>query len=299
MARTHLLLLLGALLIACPTGNGDDDDSAGAVDDDDATDPLPEPAELTELTDGECPDLSQPGVSTFSSSGLQRTVHTFFPDDAPADMPVVFFWHALGTTPNQWIGWMDLDGLADDLGAIVFVPQSRESEMFEWDWVDGEAADGPLFDDLRTCAAQELDADMSRVMTAGFSAGAVWASWLAMHRADTLATAFIMSGGLVVNLPWSEPAHDLPLYMMSGGATDTWSFINFDDATEAMVVELLAADHFVVQCRHDGGHNPGPNARAMMEEWLDAHSFGLPSPWATGDADMGDLDDYCWVAPDE
>ena len=300
MARTLLLSLLALLLVACPTGNGDDDDSVAALDDDDATDPLPEPAELAELSDGECPDLTGSGVSTFSSAGLQRTVHVFLPDDVEEGMPVVFFWHALGTTPAQWIGWMDLDGLADDLGAVVFVPQSRESEMFEWDWVDGEDADGPLFDDLRTCAATELGADMSKVAVAGFSAGAVWTSWLTMHRADALATAFIMSGGLVINLPWEEPVHDLPVYMMSGGANDTWSFINFADATALMLDELLAADHFLVHCGHNEGHTPGPNARGMMEEWLEAHDFGRESPWASGDADVHeDLDDYCDIVTAE
>ena len=212
-------------------------------------------------------------------------------------MPVVVFWHALGTTPQQWIGWFDLDGLAEDLGAIVFVPQSREGEMFEWDWIEGEEADGPLFDDLRTCAATELEADMRRVSVAGFSAGAVWTTWLAMHRSDTLATAFVMSGGLVVNLPYSEPAHDLPVYLMSGGSNDTWSFINFDDATEALAAELLDDGHFVIQCRHGEGHNPGPSARSMMEDWLGAHAYGEASPWETGAEDLSDLADYCFLAP--
>ncbi len=297
MARTHLLLLLAALLIACPAGSSPDDDDSVAGDDDDATDPLPQPSDLTELTDGECPDFSEPGASTFSSSGIQRTVYTYFPEDKPADMPVVFFWHALGTTPQDWINAFDLDDLAEELGAIVYVPRSRESEMFEWDWVAGEEADGPLFDDLRTCAATELEADVRRVAVTGFSAGAVWTSWLTMHRSDALATAFIMSGGLVINLPWSEPEHELPVYMMSGGSNDVWSFINFDDATEAMVGELLDAGHFVVQCRHSQGHYPGPSARDMMEEWLGSHAFGEPSPWETGAADMDDLADYCWEAP--
>ena len=37
----------------------------------------------------------------------------------------------------------------------------------------------------------------------------------------------------------------------------------------------------------------------MMEEWLGSHSYGVPSPWETGDADMSDLDDYCFLAPAE
>ena len=306
MARLTLLALialLATLLLGCPTGSrgdNDDDDSGPTEDDDDATDPGPQPAELTELTDGECPDLSAPGVSTFSSAGHERTVHTFFPDDAPEGMPVVFFWHALGTTAQEWIGWMDLDGLADDLGAIVFVPESRSAMAFEWEWTNGETADGPLFDDLRTCAAQELGADMHRVAVSGFSAGALWTTWLMMHRADTLATAFIMSGGVIFNLPYAEPAEDLPVYLMSGGATDVYAggMIDFEAATEDLQAELLDDGHFVVRCRHTLGHTTGPSARPMMEAWLGSHAFGQESPWSTGDEEVSDLADYCFVAPE-
>ncbi len=295
MRSVSLLFASLLLLVGCPTAP--DPDPEGEED------PTPEevvpdpPAGLTELSDGECPDLSEPGTSTFSSAGLQREVTVLFPDE-PEGLPVVFFWHALGTPAAQWIGWMDLNGLAED--AIVVVPSSRDSEPFEWDWVDGESADGPLYDDLRTCVIDELGGDIDRVMAAGFSAGAVWTTWLAMHRGDTLATIFAMSGGTVVNLPYVTPAQDLPAFLMSGGETDVWPnqqfpVADFETATQEFSESLIADGHFVVQCRHDGGHTTGPGSRDMMEDWLFAHAYDIPSPWATGEESADDFEDYCFV----
>jgi predicted esterase len=300
MHRTLLALLALALILplaGCPPAPDDDDDKVD--DDDDATeDPGPQPAELAELSDGECPDFSSTGASTFSSAGLQRTVHTFFPDDPQPGMPVLFFWLSLGTTAQQWIGWFDLDDLAEDREMIVVVPESLEDNMFEWDWVQPDDADAPLYDDLRTCLATELEADMSQVYAAGHSAGGVWTSWLAMHRADTLATVWISSGGLVPNLPYAQPSMQTPMFLMSGGDDDLWTVINFDEAVQNFSEALLADDHFILQCRHDYGHTPPPAGAEMMEDWIRRHDFGEASPWGPeGSRSVEeDFEDYCFIA---
>lgn len=289
-----LLLSLFLLATACTEPEPDPQDEEPTPEAEPDPDP---PAPLAELSEGECPDLSAPGTSTFLSAGLQREVTVLFPDE-PEGLPVIFFWHALGTTAAQWIAWFDLEEFAED--AIVVVPSSRETEPFEWDWVAGEEADGPLYDDLRTCVVQELGGDIDRVIATGFSAGAVWTTWLAMHRGDTLATIFAMSGGTVVNLPYEPPAQSMPVFVMSGGETDVWPnqqfpVADFETATQEFSESLIAAGHFVVQCRHDGGHQPGPGAQGMMEDWVFGHRYDVESPWADGTESVDDFEDYCFL----
>jgi len=294
MRPIALILALLVPMLACAPVAGDDDPTPGPEAQPDA------PADLAELTDGECPDLSGSGTSTFSSFGIDRTVTVLMPDDAPAGLPVMFFWHALGTPPSYWIDAFSLDDFAEDNNIIVVVPESRPGELFEWDWVNPLEGDAQLYDDLRTCVVEELDADTTRVYAAGFSAGAVWTTWLAMHRADTLATVFSMSGGTVVNLPYAEPARKLPVFLMSGGPTDVWPdqqlpLADFETATQDFSASLREDGHFVVQCLHNYGHTPGPGSEGMMEDWLLVHTFDVASPWNGGDRSGDDFEDYCWL----
>jgi hypothetical protein len=294
------LLALALPLAACTPGEGDDDNEPTP-----APEHVPDaPAELAELTDGECPDLSEPGTSTFSSAGLERTVTVLFPEDAPAGMPVMFYWHALGTGAAQWIGWFGLEAFAEDNEMIVVVPSSRPGELFEWDWVNPDEGDAQLYDDLRTCVVTELEADITRVHSAGFSAGGVWTTWLAMHRSETLATIYAMSGGTVVNLPYVAPTRKIPVFLMSGGPTDVWPnqqfpVADFETATQDFSAALREAGHFVVQCAHTGGHQPGPGAEGMMEDWITAHEFDVRSPWDGGGRSDEDFEDYCWLLETE
>ncbi len=291
-------LFLMALLLACaPAAETDDDDDVA----DEVPDPDP-PAALAELSSGECPDLSEPGTSTFLSAGLERTVTVLFPEDGPAGMPVLFYWHSLGTTASQWINWFGLNSLAEDEEVIVIVPASLDTELFEWDWVNPDEGDAQLFDDLRTCAVTELEADVGRVYSAGFSSGGVWTTWLAMHRSEQLAAIYSMSGGTVINLPYETPARKIPVFAMSGGDADVWPneatpLADFETATQELVAALLADGHFVVQCEHDYGHSPGDNAEDMMAEWLLRHEYDVPSPWDAGGRSLTeDFDDYCFEA---
>ncbi|MCP4867241.1 MAG: hypothetical protein GY898_00805 [Proteobacteria bacterium] len=290
-----LALLLALLLpvLACTPTEPEDESTPPAEDEPDA------PAELAELTDGECPDLED-GTSSFSSGGIERTVTLIVPDGDTAGMPVMFFWHSLGTTAADWASWFHLESFAEDNGVIVVLPDSRENEPFEWDWVNPDEGDSQLYDDLRTCVVEGFDADITRVYASGFSAGAVWVTWLAMHRADTLATVYAMSGGTVVNLPYTAPSRQLPVFLMSGGPSDVWPneqvpVADFETATQDFSQSLRDDGHFVVQCQHNGGHTPGPGAEGMMEDWIMAHEFDVTSPWNGGGRDGDDFEDYCWL----
>ncbi len=309
--RALTLALLTLPLIGCPVAPG------GGGDDDDATEeptpePTPEIAQPSEPGDpsGTCPDFSD-GMQTFESAGEARQVLVSLPDDLQPGAPVIFYWHSFGTDANYWFANWGLSSLAEDTGAIVLLPQALDSRLFEWDWVTnantgewnpGAVQDVAVFDDLRACAIQELEADVRRVYTAGFSAGAVWSTFLAQHRSDALAAAYLMSGGNIVNLTWSAPTMPIPTVAMEGGVGDVWPDPNtpiadFHNGTLDFTANMLDEDQFVVRCTHNLGHSPAPGARDWMDEFLLRHSYGEESPFAgdrAGDIPAG----WCWDAAD-
>jgi poly(3-hydroxybutyrate) depolymerase len=285
-------LALAVLAVGCvgqPTSADDDD---VATDDDSTPEPTPEPpAPLVEPSAGHCPDFDEAGEVEFVSDGVDRRALVYWPEGGSEDAPVVFFWHALGTTPEYWWTNFDLDALVE-AGFIVVLPASSGQEVFEWDWNAG-GIDATLYDDLRTCVVRELGADPRRITVAGFSAGAIWTSWLTMHRADTVATSFVMSGGLAPGLTWEDPARSLPVFLMSGGPTDTYGPMSFESTMDAFQDELRGVGSFAVRCKHNYGHTPGPGALDMLERWAWRHSYPEPSPWESGDQSIEDLGAGC------
>ena len=286
-------LLAVSLLAGCRSG-GPADDSAGSdsADSVDSADTGPQPPALTALSNGECPDFSSPGSSKFMSHDEERKVIAYWPAARPEGMPVVFVWHPLGSSARDMSNWLDLEDYADQVGALVLVPDALASNPYEWDfWNDGED-DPTLYDDLRTCAAQEFDVNLKKVSSTGMSAGALWTTWLAIHRGDTLATVLPFSGGTEPVIQYSSPEGDFPVLLDYGGDTDQYTggggTVDFQQTTTAFASELYADGHEVVLCNHNLGHTLPPTSRQQMDAWLTAQTWGEPNS-----VEMSALPAYC------
>lgn len=311
LVRLPLLSLL-ALPVAC-TGKGDDTAASG----DDTADTSSDggPAELAPLSSGACPDLTTSGTSTFLSSDEERQVTVIIPSSPSAGMAVNFFFHGVAdpsTTSNpggETADSLDLQALADDTNTVWIVPDAPVQNLlgvmnvYLWDLALATDHDLVLYDDLRTCASQDLDVDLSRLSIVGFSGGALWTTVVTVNRADTIATAVELSGGSDVeamgfDVPlaaYSTPATDLPVLLTTGADdVDVWPstsmvIVDFAAATDTLQAELTTDAHFVVRCQDDSGHVMGRKDWNLAQDWLAAHSFGQPSPYATdglgGDAD--------------
>ena len=73
--------------------------------------------------------------------------------------------------------------------------------------------------------------------------------------------------------------------------------VNFTRATDVLEEHLVADGHFVVRCEHSQGHSVPMAAVAASWDWVNAHRFGEPSPFATsGIADVSSLNAWCVVA---
>jgi hypothetical protein len=285
--------MLGLLLFACTDPEPTPTDDT-AVEDTAPVDPYAGTAPPAEVSGGDCPDMS--GDVSFTSNGIERTVKVLLPDGGGEGKGVVFAWYPLGGSAQWLIGALDLRNWADEHDLIVVVPTASGAELFEWAFM--QASDGNddlvLYDDVRACLYEQYEIDLGRVSSAGFSAGALWTSYLSLYRGDTLATILPFSGGTDPVIPYTTPAGPFPALLPFGGQTDTYGggLVNFYETVGNFADDLVADGHFVVLCDHDGGHTIPSEGPDMMDAWLPAHRFGEPSPFV---GDISALPDYCAI----
>lgn len=287
------LCMLSILLWGCASTDADEK----PVDDETKLEPAP----LAELSDGDCPDMSVSGTSFFSSGGLERKVSVVIPKGRPENAPVIFTFHGLVPSDydpvSEMVAGFDLQAAADELGAIFITPESRVTELpgvgslLLWGILDDAEPDLVLFDDLRTCVANELGADVFRFSAWGHSGGALWTTVLVGARSLTLATALEFSGGAELTIPlmggpfvtYEAPEWDIPVLLASGGSGDVWPdptfiLVNFEEATDTLTAGLQGDGHTVVRCKHSLGHFSFPNdGWIYAQEWLSSHRFAEPS----------------------
>jgi len=313
----YLPLMLS--LAAC--GSGD----AGEAGDPPGTDPAGVDASglapLSQPSSGECPDLTQSHTTTFTSSGDDRVVTAVVPDDPPADMPLVFFFHGLldpGSMPvptEYMASALNLQAVANEAGVAFILPQSGVMSrvgmsFFMWAVDEYEGSDVVLFDDLRSCAADQLDVDLKAVHAMGMSGGALFTTVVLRERSDALASAIELSGGADIDMltfdntlsEYITPARAVPTLLVAGGSTDAWpggglELVNFTRATDVLEDHLVADGHFVVRCEHDQGHSVPLAAVNASWDWVDAHRFDETSPFVqSGIDDVSSLNSWCVVA---
>jgi len=303
----HCLLFSTLLLFGCfpectPAANDE-----GNLVYDDEEEPTPDPtilADLVELSDGECPDMTQPGISEFISGGETRKVGLAFPAARPANMPLIIAFHGLnipGSTPVE--AWLDvLQEAADANNAVIVSPEGLVQDMgvgefLGWGFLGDSDVDLALFDDLRTCMAQGFDVDLSRLTLIGHSGGALWSSLLMMKRTNAVTAISEFSGGSDFSIPlfggpfvsYLDPGREVPLLLVSGGETDVWpttsfSVIDFESTSDTLQAAMVSDGYQVARCKHDLGHAEWPIETWFLGvEWAVGHEFGVPSPFTADD----------------
>jgi poly(3-hydroxybutyrate) depolymerase len=289
-----------ALLVACvdPAGSTD---STAPVDDtgEEEVDPnahLRGTAPLATVSGGACPAM-EAGKVELVSNELDRSVKLLIPESGAEGKGVIFAWYPLGGSSSWLINALNLDAWVEDNDMVVVVPNASGGQAFEWSFMQNAEGndDLVLYDDVRTCLYEELGVDLGRVSSAGFSAGALWTSYLSLYRGDTLATILPFSGGTDPVITYETPASDFPALLPYGGTSDTYggNVVRFYETQANFAASLTADGHFVVLCDHDLGHTIPPEGIDMMTAWLPAHTYGQPSPFV---GDISALPDYCWVA---
>ncbi|MSP93128.1 MAG: hypothetical protein EXR79_15230 [Myxococcales bacterium] len=277
---------------------------AGSPDVTAVLDIAPGPPPLT--YEGTCPEWKT-GVATVTSGGFTRNMRVYLPPE-PKGAPVMFLWHGLGDTAANLAAGFNATKIAQDNGMVVVAPDSCCNSgagakgccliANYWGFAVKPEADRALFRDTLHCLDKGLAIDRKRVYTMGFSAGALWSTWLVMNEAPQLAAAVLWSGGVADFMEWTAPAANVPVLVAWGGKTDEFGngIVNFAETSKAFIQKLRQGGHAVVACDHGGGHTVPPGGPKWGVEFLLAHTWGgAPSALAT--ALPKSFPAYCQVAP--
>jgi hypothetical protein len=269
-----------------------------------------EPPPLRPYSDGTCPTLVFGSTATssvnlgFVSAGDMRSFRVLIPRayDPSLAWPVVFGWHWLNASSRSFVDDAELESAIDEMGFIAVLPDRLEDAtgdkvyLFDWPFVEVSNAEKELvfFDDLLTCASEQLSVDRQRVYGIGVSAGALWLTHLmSTDRVDYLAAVESLSGGLgsvagAWEMQFTPRPYKFPAIVLWGGPND-WLGLSFSAASERLRTELIDDGHFVVTCTHDAGHAippisppPGSTTRfwSLWRFMLD-HPWGIESPYLT------------------
>jgi predicted esterase len=244
-------------------------------------DPDPVPA----YSGGACPTFAS-GSNDITTSGDSRDFSLFLPAN-PAGAPILFLWHGLGDSADNFASSMGASQIARQYGAIVVVPSMAPGGGLLgpiWSFpssLGGAPAeqDLTLFDDILGCVDSQYDIDNRRVYSAGFSAGAIWTTYLTMNRAGLLASTAIFSGGVNAQLtfPYASSDYPLPVFMSHGGTSDTFNgLLQFMPMMMTLSEGLATDGHFGLLCTHTEGHT------ITNEIVLSAYDFIFRNEWGTG-----------------
>ncbi len=239
------------------------------------------PPALPRYSGGTCPRLA-PGTNTLMSGGVERRFILVVPSDyAPATerLPLVFVYHYLGGSAGSILTNGQVQESTNALRFISVLPEKRGDLGVRiggfnldpaWPYLTTEPAarveaEARFFDDMTACVAEQFPINESCVSAAGISAGALWVAQLLQLRAERLASAVLLSGGIgpATSLGlfdargWRGAARAMPVMLGWGGASDQCG-LNFQTASRNLERRLGAGGHFVEECIHNCGHNVPP-----------------------------------------
>ncbi len=245
---------------------------------------------------GKCPKLVV-GTNKMFSWDKDRVFDLFAPTTKGNKKPgLLFMWHGLGDNKNNFGKAMGAQFHANELNVYVAVPQGAGS-ITGWGWTSDNTAlaDATFFDDMLNCLDDTFDYDNTRVYTTGFSAGALWSSYLVVKRSTFLAAAVLWSGGTGPKVyTYKRPKRKVPVLLNWGGTGDQAGvFVNFDVTTKDMIKNLVKDGHVVLSCNHNGGHTIPPGGPNYGMAYLKKHSWDTLTDSFYKGGDLTGFPNYC------
>ncbi len=264
----------------------------------------------------------------YDVDGLPRDFYLSLPDGVEdgGPWPVVFGWHGLGDTADNFQGL--LGGLVDneEMPFIAVTPEDSDFTMsipmvgdLQIDWevfqVTESNREVALFDSLLACLDERFGVDQDRVHSMGFSIGSILTDMLAMVRGEQLASVATYSGiywsnpdnvgqllGMVVDWPEYAVENEYAQLFLHGGENDLYDMsvvqLHFDQAAQNDSTMLRGLGHDTIVCDHGLGHSvPSDMYADKLIDFFAAHPLGTAdSPYVT-DGLPTDWADYCELLP--
>ena len=274
--QIFLLLVLSALLAACPFDNNDSSQSSS----------FPDPA----LTSG---------LKHISSAGEDRTYYLDLPDDyfqSAEAKPLIIGYHGTSLSHEAWLdGYYPLRDAVGD-GAILIYPDALFSESAGYtQWEDTK--DSAMFEDLLASLPASLRFDPNRIFITGHSSGAGFANVIGCHYGNRIRAIAPVVGTLTEFncVPGAFAVLDIvgskdPLFNISMIAHEFWVRYNgykVGITTPGTVVPCVehaagpeaagAFDYPVLWCRH--GEGEGPTVDNPVSTAHDWPSFAGDAIW--------------------
>jgi hypothetical protein len=267
----------------------------------------PAPAPLPAYSGGTCPNLVA-GRNTISTESGTREFLLLLPSDgvrASERLPVVFLWHWLGGSANDFRDRANVQAAVDRNRFIAVIPDAKQDLDFKWPIATADTGcvldlrcdcdcrleqELRFFDDMLACVGSQLPIDRSCVSSAGVSAGALWTAQLGPRRSTHLSSIQVLSGGVGDGTgsviarqvrPWTPAQHKLPALVLWGGPRD-FCIILFEKTSQTLETALTADNHFVLECVHNCAHSvppfdqPGVDQFEMMWRFALDHPYWLP-----------------------
>ena len=264
--------------VACP-GEGDDEG-------------------LARLEAADCPTLVEGANTGFVSGEVERSFDVVLPDgyDDTQAYPLLFVFHGLGGSATEFLANNGIGDQAPAAGFITLAPQASKlggSVVFDAVSPAQNNVDVALFDDLLTCASDQLAVDPDRIHVTGMSNGGLMTGAIIASRSAQLASAAPLSGG--ISLDFADDHEAIPVLVTWGGEDDYGSGTDFHVLATEMIDALASRDHFLATCDHGLGHELESEFWPWVLQFLDDHPEGAenPSPYAQGLPKV--FPDYCSV----
>ena len=256
---------------------------------------------------GTCPDFTKGGTVTMTSGGYKRSMRVSLPPDMTSpDTALLFMWHGLGDTASNFSAAFGAKDIATNNNAVVITPDVCSaagcSQMFGWGFLDAAGgADAPLFEDVISCVSQQITIDPRRVYSTGFSAGALFTTWLLINRSDFLSSVAIFSGGIDPSqVAYVTPKWKIPVIGFYGSqqGDQFQGIVFFHDLMQTLIGDLRADKIFTVDCDHEtNAHTIPAGGVEAGVEFMFNHKYGDKSSYETAGALPADFPDYCKIAP--
>lgn len=298
-----LFLLLAACEQAAPAATGTVDaaatvadtsaevagDGQSAADSAQSTEVAEDVAEAADVPPPlDCPTFDN-GLVTIQAAGVPRQLRVYLPPE-PKGAGVLFLWHGNGGNSKEISYGFGGKTLAAETNAVLVAPDAccntKEAStvccslITSWGWSGPSQHDEALIDQTLACLKQQFQVDSQRVYTMGFSAGGLWSTWLAMHRAETFTAAAIFSGGVNSFLEYEKAKWKIPLLLAYGGPGDQVGngLVDFFASAQEAIAEFGKHGHLLVTCDHGLGHTVPQGAPKWAAAFLNAHVGQGPSP---------------------
>jgi len=164
---------------------------------------------------GDCPELTAGWNTDFivngeESKSLARSFILSLPDDISTKRgwPVVFNWHGVGVTADNFLPMLDSWQNNDIMPFILVTPEDNNLQMatvppqgVDWDnlVLDNGSIEAEFFDRIIECLDRQFGVDIARIHMTGFSAGSIACDSLGVMRGEQIASIFTYSGAYFSN----------------------------------------------------------------------------------------------------